>query len=54
MDLDKRVKRVTLRNELCKLLIDCPTDDEYYQRLIWAQQYITECLEDFVEDSELE
>jgi len=54
MGLEKRVKRTNLRNELCKLLTECSTDNEYYQRLIWAQQYIAECLEDFVEDSELE
>ena len=54
MDLEKRVKRITLRNELCKLLTQCSTDEEYYLRLIWAQKYIAECLEDFADDSELE
>lgn len=54
MDLEKRVKRINLRNELCKLLTQCSTDEEYYQRLIWAQKYIAECLEDFADDSELE
>lgn len=54
IDLEKRKARAVLHKQLVDLLTNCQTDNEYYQRLVWAQEIITNCLQDFIEDDELE
>ena len=38
------------RKALVDLLTNCKTDKQYYKRLLWAQELITECLQDFQDD----
>ena len=38
------------RKAMVDLLINCKTDRQYYKRLLWAQELITECLQDFADD----
>ena len=40
-----------LRKSLCDLLTNCKTDQQFFKRLLWAQELITECLQDFADDS---
>ena len=49
-DLEKRKARALLHKELVDLLTNCKNDNEYYQRLVWAQEIITNCLADFIAD----
>lgn len=54
MDIEKRKAYALLHKELVDVLTNCKTDREYYQRLLWAQQIITNCLIDFVNDGDEE
>lgn len=54
MDIEKRKAKAMLHKELVDLLTKCKTDKEYYERLVWAQEIITNCLADFITDGELE
>ena len=54
MDIEKRKAYALLHKELVDILTNCKTDKEYYQRLIWAQQIVTNCLIDFVNDGDEE
>ena len=38
------------RKAMIDLLISCKDDRRYYKRLLWAQELITECLQDFADD----
>ena len=51
-DLEKRKARAVLHKELVDLLTNCKNDNEYYQRLVWAQEIITNCLADFIADGD--
>ena len=39
-----------LRKSMVDLLTNCKTDRQYFKRLLWAQELITECLQDFQDD----
>ena len=39
-----------LRKSMIDLLTNCKTDRQYYKRLLWAQELVTECLQDFQDD----
>ncbi len=56
MKVELRKEKATLQKELTDILINCKNDKDYFQRLLWAQEIITRCLTDFLdeEDDELE
>lgn len=54
MDIEKRQQRAIFHQKLVDLLSDCKNDGEFYQRLIWVQEIITNSLADFIQDFELE
>lgn len=44
-------EKMKLRTDLLTLLLKgCLKDDEYFKRLIVAQQVVTECLSDFTKE----
>lgn len=55
MKVEQRKEKAILQKELTDILTDCKNDKDYFQRLLWAQEIITRCLTDFLdEDEELE
>ena len=56
MKVELRKEKATLQKELTDILTNCKNAKDYFQRLLWAQEIITRCLTDFLdeEDNELE
>ena len=56
MRAELRKEKAILHKELTDILTNCKNDKDYFRRLLWAQEMITRCLTDFLdeEDEELE
>jgi hypothetical protein len=56
MRVEKRKEKSIFHKAITDVLTDCKNDKDYFQRLLWAQEIITRCLNDFLdeEDDELE
>ena len=54
MKIEKRKEKAILQKELTDILTNCKNDPDYFQRLIWAQEIITRCLSDFIDDKDEE
>ena len=50
MKVEKRKEKAILQKELTDLLTNCKNDLDYLQRLLWAQEIITRCLTDFIDE----
>ena len=49
MNAKMRKEHAELHKNLIDLLTDCENDEQYYQRLKWARDIITKCLDDFTD-----
>lgn len=49
MNAKMRKEHAELHKDLVDLLTDCENDEQYYQRLKWARDIITKCLDDFTD-----
>lgn len=54
MKIELRKEKAILHKELTDILTDCKNDQAYFQRLLWAQEIITRCLMDFLDDEDEE
>ena len=54
MKIELRKEKAILQKELTDILTNCKNDKDYFQRLLWAQEIITRCLTDFLNDDESE
>lgn len=54
MKIELRKEKATLQKELTDILTNCKNDKDYFQRLLWAQEIITRCLTDFLDDEDEE
>lgn len=46
-EAEKRKEKALLHKNLMDILTDCPTDKEYWQRLLWALEIISNAVTRF-------
>ena len=52
MDMNERKEKAKVHYDLIHLLAQCGTDEEFYQRLLWALEIITRELVNWKDDND--